>query len=271
MRTIRYDRTSWFAVLCLAALLVISPARATSFSTDNSDIWSTVGEDGWGLQMVQRADVIFVTMYVYDGQTDPIWYTATLTNVGADPDGLPIWSGDLYMTNGPWFGLGAFRPSEVVYQKVGQFAYVAQSLVSGSLTYSVSGGLVTKQIRRFTLKNEDYSGTYVGTYKLAATNCIDPTNNGSQLLSVTLNVTQSANSLKLRAMSAQGFACSYSGDFQQFGQFGQSRGTFSCINTQTGVHTIFAMTVTPDDIRGRIAGSDSLGCSLSGNFTALRP
>jgi hypothetical protein len=30
------------------------------------------------------------------------------------------------------------------------------------------------------------------------------------------------------------------------------------------------MTVTPGDFRGRIAGSDNLGCTLSGNVSGIR-
>ena len=40
-------------------------ARATAFSTDQSDVWSVAGEPGWAVQFVQRGGAIFATMYVY--------------------------------------------------------------------------------------------------------------------------------------------------------------------------------------------------------------
>ena len=99
------------AIRCLlvATVLAISsalnPAGATSFSTDQSDLYYNASESGWGVQLVQRASVIFATIFVYDQPTIPIWYTATLYNVGGF-----TWTGDLYITTGPWFGTVPFNP-----------------------------------------------------------------------------------------------------------------------------------------------------------------
>src|SRR5262249_15809165 len=38
----------------VAALVCSSPARATSFTTDQSDIWSAANESGWAAEFVQR-------------------------------------------------------------------------------------------------------------------------------------------------------------------------------------------------------------------------
>ena len=80
---------------------MVSPAQATSFSTDKGDLYLALNEDGWGVQMVQRGDALFATMYIYDANRLPIYYTATLFYTGADASGKAIWQGDLYLTNGP--------------------------------------------------------------------------------------------------------------------------------------------------------------------------
>ena len=81
MRSKRLVRFVAKLILLLAAALAAGPAWATGFSIDHSDIWWVPGESGWGLQVVQQANVIFATMYVYDPQNDPVWYSATLDPV----------------------------------------------------------------------------------------------------------------------------------------------------------------------------------------------
>ena len=79
------------AILCL--MLVSMTARGSVASIDNSDLWGNPNESGWGLQLVQRADVIFATLFVYDTGHAPIWYSATLQLSSRDPAfGVPATS-----------------------------------------------------------------------------------------------------------------------------------------------------------------------------------
>src|SRR5271169_2277635 len=86
-------------VLLAAASLLASPAHPTSFTTDQSDRYYIVAEQGWGIQLVHRGSVIFATLFVYDQNGNPTWYTATMdytTNL--------TWTGTLYATmNGTYF------------------------------------------------------------------------------------------------------------------------------------------------------------------------
>src|SRR5271168_1538879 len=86
-------------VLLAAASLLASPAYATSFSTDQSDLWYISAESGWGIQLVQRGTVIFATLFVYGPSGQPTWYTATMDNVSGF-----TWTGTLYATTGTYFG-----------------------------------------------------------------------------------------------------------------------------------------------------------------------
>ena len=45
--------------LLTAAFLCVGTVRATSFSTDQSDIWNAVNEPGWAAEFVHRGSAIF--------------------------------------------------------------------------------------------------------------------------------------------------------------------------------------------------------------------
>src|SRR4029453_1854825 len=87
---------------------------------------------------------------------------------------------------------------------------------------------LTKQNNRFPFRLDNYAGNYLGAYKLVASGCNDPSNNGTYLFEAEFNVTQSTNALSIVATESQGPSCTFSGDYLQFGQFGQTRGSFTC-------------------------------------------
>lgn len=255
----------------LLSLLLTSSAFGTAYSTDNSDLWYAHNEEAWGMQLVQRADVMFATLYVYDNQSEPIFYTATLVDNATNAQGDTVWVGDLYQTNGPWFGDAVFNPQLIRYRKVGTLTFVSHFLDSAALSYSVDGVNINKQIYRYTLRYDNYAGSYVGAYKLTFSQCFNSADNGIQTLLGTFSVlAQSSSALTLVVNAYQGLTCNYPGDFQQFGQFGQSRGAFTCTDGTSGSYTFYEMNVTHTDIRGLVTGSNSRGCALTGNFTALR-
>jgi len=256
---------------CSLTLLQISSVQGTAYSTDNSDIWTAHNEEAWGMQLVQRANVMFATLYVYDTQNAPTFYTATLDPNGVNSSGDTLWTGDLYLTNGPWFGAPFFDPQLVKCRKVGQLAFSSHFIDSGTIDYTVDGVAVSKLIYRYTLRYDNYAGSYVGAYKLTQSQCFNPADDGIETLLGTFSVlAQSSSSLTLVVNAYQGLTCNYPGDFQQFGQFGQSRGAFTCTDGRSGSYTLFEMNVTSTDIRGRVTGMNNRGCTLSGNFTALR-
>src|SRR3954453_5558618 len=80
-------------MLCCAALvggLAPSPAR----SADYTDIWYIPSQSGWGANVVQSDNFMFVTFFVYDASNKPTWYAANLTWDGVK------YSGGLYATQG---------------------------------------------------------------------------------------------------------------------------------------------------------------------------
>ncbi len=262
------SRTGRLVALWLAALALASPAYGTAFSTDNSDVYIATNEDGWGVEMFQRGDVVFATIFTHDADNLPIFYTATLFFAGTDAGGNAIWVGDLYVNKGPWLG-APFDLSKVDRRKVGTMTYVPQFIESGALTFTVDGVTVNKQINRLTFKFDNYAGTYLGAYKLVATRCTNPSNNGTFYYSSLFTLTQAANALTIVTNDSLGGTCTFSGDYKQSGQFGQTSGTFTCTGFN-GSHLIFEMNVTPGDFRGRILANDNFGCTLNGNLSGIR-
>jgi hypothetical protein len=155
-------------------------ARATTFTTDESDLWWNPNESGWGLQVTQTGSVIFVTMFVYDQNNNPLWCTATCTN-----QGNLVWSGDLYQTSSPWFGTVPFNPGAVTPTKVGTLAFSPPSVTKATLIYSVNGVVVTKAIQRQTLTFDNFGGTYHGMFNQVLT-CTNPAQSGAFNVSVEL-------------------------------------------------------------------------------------
>src|SRR2546430_9618068 len=113
MKFIRFT----LVVSLLAALSLVRPTWATSFSNDQSDLWWNSSENGWGIQFVQRGSTMFATIFVYDAAGNPTWYVATMS--GTKANGVLTFTGDLYSTHGAWFGAVPYNPAAFTVAKVG--------------------------------------------------------------------------------------------------------------------------------------------------------
>ena len=124
MKSIR----SALATLILALSLNTTSVLAASYSTDQSDLWwadPPSSENGWGFQIVQRGSTIFITIFVYGPAGAPTWYVATMTPT---PPGSLVWSGDLYVTAGPWFGSVPYNPALFALRKVGTTTWTSTAV-----------------------------------------------------------------------------------------------------------------------------------------------
>ena len=253
-------------ILSLAASALLTPASATSYSTDQSDLWWNPAESGWGIQFVHRGDKIFATMFVYDPSHVPIWYGGTLS-----PTGSFTWSGDNYVTSGPWFGNVPFNTAQFSFRIVGTMTWAATSTSTGTLTYTVDGVSVTKLLTRQTIVNDDFSGTFQGAIHRTASSCSSPGNNGTSELGAGFFIDQVNTSMSITTSDALGAVCTYSGTLSQAGQMGTITGAYSCNNGDSGNFNIFELQVNISGITGRFAqNSDFTGCISNGWFGAMR-
>jgi hypothetical protein len=251
-------------VIAAAALGVSCAASATSFSTNYSDLWWNATESGWGLNVSQQADTMFLTLFVYGQNASPVWYSATLQFLGDGINGQKSFSGDLYATTGPWFG-GAFNPSQVALRKVGTITFASNNVTSAVLQYSVDGTIVTKNIQRQTLVNNNLGGTYLGTTQDLTSNCANNADNGTRTSDVgTITVTHTGTSVTIQAPT-----CTYTGVYGQDGQAGTVAGTYTCTNGASGSVTFYDLRTEVSGLLGRYTGQDA-SCSFNGNIAALR-
>jgi hypothetical protein len=254
--------------LLTAFSLLSSPVGATSFSTDQSDLWYIVAESGWGMQLVQRGNTIFATLFVYGQTGAPTWYVATMSST----DGS-TWTGDLYATTGPWFGAVPFNPSNVVASKVGTMTWTAQGDDTGNVSYSVNGIQVSKNVVRQTLVFDDYSGTYLAALHAGTTGCTNPADNQAPLdfpVLFTITVTQSGQSVTI-TFSALGLGVTFTGTLNQSGQFASVIGTYTDTTGEIGNVSVTKLSVQQSSLTGSFTQqSTNRGCQSVGYFVGMR-
>jgi hypothetical protein len=269
-------RTVCLSALLLAAAVVGAEALAydkegappprTAFSTDQSDLWWNPNESGWGMQLVQQDNTIFATVFIYGSDGRPTWVTATI-----NPVGTLTWSGALFATTGPWFG-GPFNPAEVGVRPVGTLTFSAINTALGTVTYSIDGITVTKQVQRQLLKYENYNGSFVTAVNLTQSGCFLTSANGQFSGAMTINISQSTTSMAMTWIFPTGASCVYTGSYRQFGHIGQFDGPYSCSTGEIGSMSFIEMTNRIGMMSGRVSGhSTNNGCQYSGRFTGLDP
>jgi hypothetical protein len=273
----RYGRIPMKNVRLLSASLILfvsmftGRAGAASYSSDMSDLWwaSPAGsESGWGIQLVQRSATIFATMFVYGPDGAPTWYVATMIPTASQF----TWSGDLYATTGPWFATVPFDPTRVAVRKVGTMAFASNTVFDATLSYTVDGAAVTKNITRETLVNENYNGHYGGLVHETVVTCADAARNGTFETAPILNIVQNDTSFTLERLPSNGSSCTYTGTLSQSGQMGDVQGNYRCSDGSAGIFRIVELQVTEIGMNGRFAfaATPPAGCQGLGWFGGTR-
>ena len=259
------------AALCLS-LAVSLPAAATTYSTDFTDMWFNANESGWGVNVIQQADMIFATLFVYGADNTPRWY---VTGGGLQGSGGSTFSGSLYSTTGPYFG-GAFNPASVGNAIVGSMTLNFSGPNSGTLTYTVNGVSVTKAITRQPIRSDNLSGHYIGGLIANGTGCNGVSNGPIEIFD---NLTVSQNGGALTATvnffnaTGQASTCTFSGTYTPQGRLGAASGNFTCTFGATpgnaGSFTMSALDASTTGFSGNFSGRDQF-CSYSGFFGGVK-
>lgn len=255
-----------FLAVCtfVAFSSLYAPPGAATKTTDQSDLWWVHTESGWGIQLVQNNNTIFATLFVYEPDGQPTWYSATLTFQGSFN-----WSGTLYKTMGPWFGAQPFDSSTVTYLPVGTMSVNNPSVASGTLIYTVNGVQVVKAIERQLLVYEDFNGSFSGVMSQQGSGLppCSPADN-TDAASAAVNVTQDGISMTV-VITARGDTCTYPGTYNQFGHFGTVVGSYICTSGATGTFNFFEMVRNFSDFRARTSITTAAGCTLKGYLLGL--
>ncbi len=278
------------AITVVAALLTCNPAQAglfglglnagapsvrssnpigklaslkSSATTDVSDLWWNPSESGWGMQLVQNNNFVFATLFIYGANGAPTWLTAEMNNVGGF-----TWSGPLYATTGPSFAAPSFDPNLVNAQQVGSMTFTLVNIADGTVTYTVNGTTITKNVTRETLVNESLSGVYDAVDSYTKT-CNPPYSSGTTVGLGTISLSQSGNSIVGQVGNpTNGSFCSLLGTYFQNGKLGAVNGSYSCSTGEVGTFQFFEVVVTEGAITGRLSEQSNYCPSISGRFAA---
>lgn len=250
------------AALAAACLFAAIDGRAAS-TTNFSDQWWVPSESGWGASVLQQKDVLFVDLFVYDAGGVPIWYTAA-AYLTAGTNGHVVFTGDLYQTSGPWFG-AFFNPNAVTTHRVGFLTFDASSSDDATLSYSVNGVNVFKNVTRQLWAYEDFTGSYNGGLVYDLSGCTNPSSNGHVEELGTIVISHTGTTAFAMTTQSNLGTCNWNASYSQLGHMGTASGTFACNNGIQGTFTAFELEKTISGMTGRIVAADQF-CQLNGHL-----
>jgi len=248
-------------------ILASGAGKATSLT----DLWWTPSESGWGANIIQQEDILFITMFVYGQNGQPTWLIAS--NVAFVSGST--YSGALYTTIGPWLG-GAFNPGAVGIRQVGTVTFRQSQYYAGVLSYTVDGVAVTKNIQRLTYRHINLGGSYYGAItRLASSTC---SSGASSVIYVRIQNTANVASggetgtIQVNLSDGSGTTIYINANYRQYGSIFEALGTMSF----TGVPGTFTVriadfAVIDDGITGNIFALGAGSCVLDMRFAAVRP
>lgn len=256
----------------LSAAFACLGASATSFSTDFSDLWSVLpAEDGWGVNVVQQGDTLFITLFVYGPDNKPAWYVGPATRFkNVAPDNALVFEGILYSTTGPWFGAPVFDPAAVQGNPEGLVQFAASDINQAKLMYSVGETVVTKSVRRQSWSRSNLSGSYRGASLATYAGCAASENGYREHAAVISVVHPGAFSqLTLREETAA-YSCDYTGTYTQAGRMGQINANGTCTDGRSPTFLATEVEVTFQGISMRYLNDFGGACTAVGRLGGIR-
>jgi hypothetical protein len=271
---VRYRLAAFLLFLALAP-----PAGATTYSMDFTDQWWNAAESGWGVNVVQQEDVLFLTIFVYGPDNSPRWYVGpSVLPVSPQPAGLTRFSGPLYQTTGSWFG-APFSSASFGFSQVGDVTISFASPAAGTLSYTVNGTSVTKDITRQSLRVPSVAGIYDGGLYSIASQCRSAANNGPFHIVGATTVTKGSSSgisfrVDFSTPAGQSATCTFTGTLAPQGRIATvSGGNFSCViggaAANAGTFSMTALDAQVNGFHASFTGSDQF-CTYTGRFGGTR-
>lgn len=252
----------------LCVLLFSASAYGNTYLSSLSDLWWNENESGWGVTIVHQREVIFLTFFVYGADGRARWYTGQANYVSSNAQGAYIFSGQTIEATGPWLGT-FFNPSLVSARLVGTVT-LTSFLNSATLTYTIDGVTVTKNITRQTFRSNDLSGTYAGVLRQTQTGCAFPNPNGTFNDAGNISISHSNSFFSMTVSSTSDF-CTYSGTHSQEGTIGRvDNGTYACNSGLRGTFRLIEIVANINGINGRFTAANNVCTTVSGRFGAVR-
>jgi hypothetical protein len=251
---------------------VVAFASLAARAADYTDLWWIPAESGWGVNVVQTDNFMFLTFFIYGQDHKPTWYSADLVL-----DSSGAFTGGLYATTGTYYAQ-PWNPSDAgTAQQVGNASFRPSSTnaYQATLTYVVNGvGTVTKAIERQPLTPPTIGGQYTGGISAAQTSCNNSSSNGAYKASYDLQVTQTVAGGATFTFTYPTYVCTLMGTLAQHGrQYVISGAEYKCVQNGTTVFSGFAdiseIAATALGIEGRWNAAIGSGCLESAQFSAV--
>ena len=254
----------------LAALLctLAAQAHAVGRFTDTTDLWWNPNESGWGVNVIQQNEVLFLTFFVYSASRNPVWYSASDVRFAGDSSGAQVYTGDLFETHGPFYA-DFFNPASVTYRKVGTVIFRVTSIGTATLVYDIDGRTIQKQLIRYTARINEFATRYFGAVIGTQSECATPTLNGAvEEAGVQINITQTATNLDFRITGGTR-TCTFGGPYTQSGRMGSMSGGYFCTEGVNGTFEATEMEVNPQGFSARLSTRTNI-CRFTGRIGGVR-
>jgi hypothetical protein len=253
-------------ILSAVAACVPVIAFASSTTPDYTDLWYIPAESGWGANVVQQGDTMFVTLFVYGSNNQPTWFVASAaTQTGGSTSG--IFTGTLYQTSGPYFAAGSFSPSSVSVTPVGQLTFNASGSNAGTLTYTVNGASVSKNVVRQSFAGDNFTGSFLGGSMGTWSAC--GARNGYVESGATFTIAQSGANVSIRE-DGSNYTCTYTAAYGTSGRYSTLSGNGICTDGVNFTFTAGDAEVSRDAFSLRLALNQVGGCRFDGRMGGVR-
>jgi hypothetical protein len=272
----RYGFTAYFSTTLspsstglVAQRTSSSKIRGDGYSTD---LWWNAAESGWGLNIIEQGDTLFGTLFVYDAQGKPRWYSASNLayeqcappDSGSDCRGR--YRGALYESTGPYFGT-VFNDAAVQRRQVGTMSIDFYANNTAYASYSIDGVTVTeKPLSRAAFRANALAGSYAG-HILAGNN-----DRGMQVGAMSIDIAESGDTITVTMRGSRG-TCTMRGRRSQYGREVVALGPYDCGGAQLGQLVLEDVYVTSTGFTGSVSFGDQPGVNVFspiGNIEAVR-
>ena len=244
----------------------------TNLTTDVTDIWWPDSEPGWGIQLIQNADLIFATIFVYDPDNQPTFFVGVLGKV----QGADAWTGSLSVAGGTFFG-AQWNSDDRLEFEVGTMTFTLTGVGTGTLDYTVGPTAVHKTLARQALVLEDNAGDYriTHTWSAAGSGCTaadayapasGPVNGDLAIQRIDAETATVSLTWRLAPLDV----CSMTATYTQVGRLGSYGGLLNCPASATsGSLVLYEIANRPKMLTGRYVMNWNYGCVRTGQFTAI--
>ena len=124
------------------------PAIVPASAGPLSGLWWNASESGWGIDFVQRRNVLFAAWFTYDTSGNPKWYVASACQMPAAMASSGTCTGTLYEVAGAPFVGVPFDSTRVHVTEVGTLTVNFTDASHATMSYTVNGASRTVSIVR---------------------------------------------------------------------------------------------------------------------------